>query len=210
MQDNISGWTDWSAAFNDIPELNSPAELHGLLTGIVTVARAPTGDEWQHILAQLGFEWLSDDALQLLTEEAEDAATALGDDALDYAPLLPDDDHSMAERVTALADWCGGVLLGFGLASGAVRADETEILRDLQEIASMQFEDGDDDEEGEEGYADLVEFARLIPVSLSTGREKISLAGTALLAVKTVTATVSPSSATAHSVVEMFAPDRPS
>ena len=207
MQDNISGWTDWFKAFADIPELNSPAELHGLLTGIVTVAHAPTGDQWQLILAQLGFAPLDDDALLLLTEETEDAATALTDDALDYAPLLPDDDHSMAERVCALADWCGGVLLGFGLASGTVRTDEAEILRDLQDIAGMQFEDGDDDEEGEAGYADLVEFARLIPVSLSMGRSKVSLAGSALLTQKAIARTDDDQPS---SVVEMFAPYRPS
>ena len=53
MQDDISGWNEWDAAFGRIPELAGASELHGLLMGIVTVAQAPTSEEWQHILQQL-------------------------------------------------------------------------------------------------------------------------------------------------------------
>ena len=76
MQDDISGWSEWEAAFKDIPELASPSELHGLVMGIVAVAQAPTGDEWQYMLQQLDFELLDANALQLLVDEAEDAAAA--------------------------------------------------------------------------------------------------------------------------------------
>lgn len=203
MQDDISGWTAWSAAFSAIPELNSPAELHGLLMGVLTVVKAPSSAQWQQILDQLGFEPLADDALTLLCEEGEDTAAILADDDLDYVPMLPDDDHPLSERVTALADWCGGVLLGFGLAGGQPRPDENELLRDLQDMSSIDFAEDDDDEEGEESYADLVEFARLIPISLSTGRVKVDLAQSAMLKKSTI------APKTGH-VVEMFQPERPS
>ena len=32
MQDDISGWTEWNAYFDEIDEISSPSELHGLLT----------------------------------------------------------------------------------------------------------------------------------------------------------------------------------
>lgn len=217
MQDDISGWNDWNGAFRAIPELNSPSELHGLMTGMLCVAQAPTPEQWQTVLAQLGFEPLDDIPLQLLTEEADDLAHALADAELDYMPLLPDDEHPLSERVTALSDWCSGMLLGFGLAGGAVRTDEAELLADVQQIATISFEDADDDEDGEVGYADLVEFVRLIPLSLSTGRDKISLQKTALLAA-TESAAVLPFNVDESSalsdpfagVVDMFKPERPS
>ena len=134
-------------------------------------------------------------------------AAALADDSLDYMPMLPDDQHALIERVQALADWCGGVVLGFGLASGQIRADEAELLEDLQDVAAVEFDSNDDDEEGEASYADLVEFVRLIPVSLATGRKKQSLADTALL--KNAPA-VQPADAEGISVVDMFTPGRPS
>lgn len=222
MQDDISGWNDWEAAFGNIPELESPSELHGLLMGIVTVAEAPTAEEWQHILKQLDFEALTAEALALLTEEAEDIAAALADDSLDYMPLLPDDQHPLAERVQCLADWCNGVVLGFGLASGQLRADESELLQDLQDVAAVEFDAEDDDDEGEASYAELVEFVRLIPVSLATGRKKHVINQTALFKTKTeksettlhAASKESDDGATAASnnisIVEMFTPERPS
>lgn len=210
MQDDISGWSEWEAAFKDIPELASPSELHGLVMGIVAVAQAPTGDEWQYMLQQLDFEPLDANALQLLVDEAEDAAAALADDSLDYMPMLPDDQHTLEERVQCLADWCNGVVLGFGLASGHLRNDESELLQDLQDVAAVEFEASDDDEEGEASYADLVEFVRLIPVSLATGRQKQPLAETAIF--KNNLKNQASSARTVQddniSIVEMFTPDR--
>lgn len=208
MQDDISGWSEWEAAFKDIPELASPSELHGLVMGIVSVAQAPSSDEWQYILQQLAFEPLDVNALQLLADEAEDAAAALADDSLDYMPMLPDDQHTLEERVQCLADWCNGVVLGFGLASGQLRNDESELLQDLQDVAAVEFEAEDDDEEGEASYADLVEFVRLIPVSLATGRQKQAMADTAIFKSKASSAKLVQDDNI--SIVEMFTPDRPS
>ena len=203
MQDDITGWNDWNESFGEIDEISSPSELHGILTGIVCVTRAPTSEEWVAILETLQIPPLSEDALQLLTEEGEDIAASLSEDELDYLPILPDDQHPLVERVNALADWASGVVLGFGLASGHIRKDEAEWIEHLQDVANVDFNDDDDDEEGELSYNELYEFVRLIPVSLSTGRTKVDIKETSLLKGVTV--------GTKHSnVVEMFTPHRPS
>ncbi|WP_168417280.1 UPF0149 family protein [Acinetobacter indicus] len=209
MQDDISGWSEWYRNFSMIEEISSPSELHGLLTGIVCVTNAPTEAEWQQILATLNVLELSPEALDILTGEAEDVAHALSEDELDYLPLLPDDEHVLQERVQALADWCAGVVLGFGLASGHIRSDELELIEHLQDVAAVEFEDSDNDEEGEESYQELYEFVRLIPVSLSVGRKKIAVDESSLL--QNVHAksrqVAAPESG---SIVEMFPPHRPS
>ncbi|KIE87288.1 hypothetical protein SD67_01600 [Acinetobacter pittii] len=209
MQDDISGWTDWNAHFEGIEEISSPSELHGLLTGIVCVTEAPTREEWSQILTTLNVPELSEDALVLLTDEAEDVVHALSEDELDYLPMLPDDEHLLQERVQALSDWCAGVVLGFGLASGHVRSDERELIEHLQDVAAVEFEDSDNDEEGESSYEELYEFVRLIPVSLSIGRKKITVAESSLLKnfhAKSKTAALG----TDQNIVEMFTPHRPS
>ena len=209
MQDDISGWSEWNNTFSGIDEISSPSELHGLLTGIVCVTQAPTREEWQQILETLNVPALDDQALRILTDEAEDCAHALADDSLDYIPLLPDDSHALSERVQALADWSAGVVLGFGLASGQIRKDEMEWIEHLQDIASVEFEDSDDDAEGEASYEEIYEFVRLIPVSLSTGREKVLVEDSSLL--KNFASHVSRNTDTApQNVVEMFTPHRPS
>ncbi|MCK0913946.1 UPF0149 family protein [Acinetobacter pittii] len=209
MQDDISGWTDWNAHFEGIEEISSPSELHGLLTGIVCVTEAPTREEWSQILTTLNVPELSEDALALLTDEAEDVVHALSEDELDYLPMLPDDEHLLQERVQALSDWCAGVVLGFGLASGHVRSDERELIEHLQDVAAVEFEDSDNDEEGESSYEELYEFVRLIPVSLSIGRKKITVAESSLLKnfhAKSKTVALG----TDQNIVEMFTPHRPS
>ncbi|WP_353143634.1 UPF0149 family protein [Acinetobacter pragensis] len=205
MQDDISGWSEWDRNFSEIEEISSPSELHGLLTGIVCVTQVPTREEWQQILATLEVTEISDDAIAILTDETEDIAHALSEDELDYLPLLPDDEHSLSERVQALADWCAGVVLGFGLASGHLRAEEQELIEHLQDVASVEFDESDDDDDGEESYQELYEFVRLIPVSLSMGRQKIEVAESPLLQLFSAK-----KSADANNVVEMFTPHRPS
>ncbi|BCU65444.1 hypothetical protein ACBO_22350 [Acinetobacter bouvetii] len=205
MQDDISGWSEWNRNFSEIEEISSPSELHGLLTGIVCVTQVPTREEWQQILATLEVTEISDEAIAALTDETEDIAHALSEDELDYLPLLPDDEHSLSERVQALADWCAGVVLGFGLASGHLRAEEQELIEHLQDVASVEFDESDDDDEGEESYQELYEFVRLIPVSLSMGRKKIEVAESPLLQLFSAK-----KSADANNVVEMFTPHRPS
>ncbi len=207
MQDDISGWSSWVLQFNEIEEISSPSELHGLLTGVVCITQAPSAVQWQHILSSLHVPEMSQQALTLLADEAEDVSHALGDDDLDYFPMLPDDTHSLSERVAALADWCAGMVLGFGLASGHIRADESELIGHLQDVAAVVFDEQDDDEDGEISYQELYEFVRLIPVSLSVGREKIAVADSSLLKHLQPTDTLVTDSA---SVVEMFTPHRPS
>ncbi|OTG62530.1 hypothetical protein B9T29_07010 [Acinetobacter sp. ANC 3903] len=209
MQDDISGWSEWHHNFSKIEEISSPSELHGLLTGIVCVTQAPTSEEWQQILATLEIPALDEHILNALSDEAEDVAHALSEDELDYLPLLPDDEHVLADRVQALADWCAGVVLGFGLASGHIRQDEMELIEHLQDVAAVEFDASDDDEEGEESYQELYEFVRLIPVSLSLGRKKVDVAETPLL--QNIQPQLQKSKANeASSVVEMFTPHRPS
>ena len=204
MQDDISGWLDWNQHFSSIEEISSPSELHGLLTGIVCVTQSPSREEWQQILSTLAVPELTEEALDLLVEETEDVSHALSDDELDYLPMLPDDTHALDERVQALADWCAGVVLGFGLASGKIRADEIELIEHLQDVAAVEFEESDNDEEGEESYEELYEFVRLIPVSLAVGRTKIDVSESTLLK-KVKSNSVKK---TDINVVEMFTPNR--
>ena len=210
MQDDISGWNDWNTHFDGIEEISSPSELHGLLTGIVCVTQAPTAEQWSQILNTLNVLPLSVEALESLTDEADDVANALSDDELDYLPMLPDDNHGLAERVQALADWCAGVVLGFGLASGNIRAEEQELIEHLQDVAAVEFEDSDNDEEGEDSYQELYEFVRLIPVSLSVGRQKILVADSSLLQNFHAKSRDQSEVGDAQNIVEMFTPHRPS
>lgn len=173
MNDHLSGWNDWQEAFADWTDV-SISELHGLITGLMTVCDAPTADAWAKMLEELSFTQPDENALELLTEEAEDIAFQLKDkdDAYQYAPLVPDDEHELYERVQALKHWANGYLTGVGVADMSLSEKEIETLGDLAKIGGIRIELDDEFEGGEESYLHLYEFARMVPVSLATRSRK--------------------------------------
>lgn len=95
----------------------------------------------------------------------ESCCAELVSDRLDFTPLLPGDDESMSVRAAALGRWCQGFLFGLSLGgftdlSGQV-PEVQEIIRDLAQITRAGIEEGEDDEENEQAYAELVEFVRV-------------------------------------------------
>ncbi|OLF38998.1 UPF0149 family protein [Psychrobacter sp. Cmf 22.2] len=173
MNDNISGWNTWSNTIEDWTDV-SISELHGLMTGLMTACNAPNEQEWATVLAELSFAPLPDAALTLLAEEGEDTVFQLKDkdDAYAYMPLVPDDEHSLYERVIALKQWANGFMTGFGITDCGLTAEENEMLSDLAKIGAIRLEEDEEYEGGEESYLYIYEFARMIPVSFATRKRK--------------------------------------
>ena len=189
MDDYISGWQDWTQAFEDWHDVTI-SELHGLISGVLSVCNAPTEQEWQLLLTELSFTELEPKALEIVTEEGEDMVAVLTDDADSYQfmPLLPDDDHPLYERLMALKNWSNGFLTGFGVTDSALRPEENNLFNDLAKIGALRVDaydealQGTDNAEGEVEYMELLEFVRMIPVSVSQGRVRKSVAKLPLIA----------------------------
>lgn len=179
--DYLSGWDDWVSAFGDWTDI-SISELHGIMTGIMTVCHAPDTDGWVRLLEEMSFGIPSESALELLTDYAEDVSFALKDkdDAYGYEPLVPDDEHELYERVLALKDWAGGYITGIGVAGVTLSVDENELIGTLMEIAAIRLDDEESLEGGEEMWLQLFEFARMVPVSLAV-RQRQDVKNLALL-----------------------------
>ncbi|MFW2178369.1 MULTISPECIES: UPF0149 family protein [unclassified Moraxella] len=189
MNDYISGWQDWVEAFDDWHDV-SISELHGLVSGVVSVCDAPNAQTWQALLTELSFTELEPKALQLLEEEAEDLVATLTDeqDSYQFMPLLPDDDHPLHERLTALKNWANGFMTGFGVTNSDLRPEEHGLFNDLVKVGALAVDEfdealqGSDNPEGEVEYMELLEFVRMIPVSVAQGRVRKSVAKLPLLA----------------------------
>lgn len=193
MNDDLSGWNDWTEAFDEWTDV-SISELHGMMTALMTICQPPDKEGWVLLLEELSFAIPSGEALELLTQYAEDVSFALkdDDDAYEFVPLLPDDEHDIHERLFAIKDWAGGFLTGIGVAETHLTQEESEQLRDLAKIASMPVAHDDDCEEGgaevaefleddemdneramaEENYLYFYEYVRMMPVSLSRKNRK--------------------------------------
>lgn len=192
MDDYISGWNDWQEKFADWQDV-SISELHGLITGVLTVCDAPKPQEtsqWQALLSELSFTELEPEMLEFLSEEAADMMAMLTDeeDSYQFTPLLPDDEHPLFERLRALSDWGNGFMTGFGVTDSALRPEENMLFNDLAKIGALRIDEFDDslqsndNPEGEIEYMELLEFVRMIPVSVTSGRVRKAVSKLPLIA----------------------------
>ena len=145
----------------------NPAELHGLLCGLLCADRDLDRERWLSHAA----EQLADDVEP--TEPIRDLLLKLFDygaaqlDAPDgsVTPLLPDDDAPLRQRTDALGAWCHGLLYGLGLGQadrrGQLSAESREFLRDATEIAQVGFETDAASAADEAAYAEVVEYLRV-------------------------------------------------
>jgi len=139
------------------------AESHGCLCGALCTMQQYPLDRWlDEIIPDVDeAEEGERRALDLLFA---DTLNALRGDQMDFEPLLPDDEAPLEQRATALSQWCQGFLYGFG-SGGGVKTDELppnvdEILRDLTHIGRATVDVGENGEEEEEAYAEVVEYVR--------------------------------------------------
>jgi uncharacterized protein YgfB (UPF0149 family) len=139
------------------------AEYHGALCGALCVREPGEIDPLRLLERARGAD--GDDAAQALTRLRGESADAFAAAELGFAPLLPDDEEELAQRVRALGAWCEGFL--FGLASGkalsmkACSPELKEIVQDFTEFTKAGVSDDDDGEIEETAYAELVEYIRV-------------------------------------------------
>ncbi len=144
--------------------LPEPSEAHGTLAGALCSSRDYGLMEWLR-------EILPDDSpdeaalrTSVLQNVYDSMVRSLGADS-DFQPLLPDDDAPLAERADALSSWCQGFLYGLGSGTtgdpGQVSTEAGEIIRDLTEITHVGVDAGDETEENEIAFAEVVEFVRV-------------------------------------------------
>lgn len=144
-----------------------PAELHGLLCGLLCAESALSHEQWlAYARAQLDQDIkLADSARDALLSFYEYGAAQLNDSAGSVTPLLPDDDTPLDQRTQALGAWCQGLLYGLGLGqadkNGALSSESQEFLRDATEIARVGFDTDQASEADEIAYAEVVEYLRV-------------------------------------------------
>jgi len=136
------------------------AEAHGCLCGAASARRDYGMADWLDEILPDGVPAETDGFRALVDATLE----ALAGDAMEFQPLLPDDETPLATRVEALGAWCQGYLYGFGTAgtSGNVRLpdDVAEVLGDFAQLGRAGAVGADEDAVEEEAYAELVEFLR--------------------------------------------------
>lgn len=148
---------------------NSPAELHGMLTGQLCSGVAdPDPEDLGELLEP--HPHLTPVVRKLLERLVSETAENLAQTDYHYQPLLPTDDYALQERVAALGLWCDGFMVGF--AAGYIRPESAlteearEILSDFAELATVSEEAEEVSEQDEVDYMELVEYVRVAAITL--------------------------------------------
>jgi uncharacterized protein len=141
------------------------AEAHGCLCGALCAREGYTTPEWIAELFESGTSGRIDVRSHRLLQEIHRATLeALRSQDFEFAPLIPDGEVGLDERVEALAAWSGGFLYGIG-AGGADRRiaeldDVGEVLQDFSEIARARLDPQETTESGEQAFTELFEYLR--------------------------------------------------
>lgn len=141
----------------------SLAELQGALCGLLCMDALADRKNWY---VQL-FEDFSpaEEEKQDLTHLFDDTIQSLNSLDFDFQMELPDDNAPIVSRLSAMADWCQGLVYGLGTSG---MTNETELSDDCQEyvtdvikISQVNFENVEDTEEERANFEELVEYIRM-------------------------------------------------
>ena len=149
------------------PELESPAFLHGMLTGELCGAeKLDVSDFIKGLLQEIGAESIPEKALQALYVLYDETFRGLTSSDFSFQLCLPDEERPLLERARAVGQWCEGFLYGFGLTHhGRTRLMEEvkEYLETLQEVADIDSEalKGVEDEQMNAQLEEIIEFIRI-------------------------------------------------
>lgn len=142
-----------------------PVEVHGALVGLICGGVEQTGDTWIKPLFDLMNDGqpLPAQLHQLVCDLFNDSVTRLVDFEFGFMPLLPEEEEPLSQRVEALSLWTQSFLTGMAIIQPKLNqasAEVREVIKDLAEIAQVEF-DVADDEESEAAYTELLEFVRI-------------------------------------------------
>jgi len=142
----------------------SPAEVHGMITGTVSVpqARAP------------GSLFFGSDAitatpevelfLRLLAALQEDVRMRLQGSDFEFQPLLLGPDADLPAQIDALAAWARGYILGLAASGIAdpqrLEGEVSEFLLDATRIGEAETDTDETTEQQEREIVEIVEYLR--------------------------------------------------
>lgn len=142
----------------------SAAEVHGMITGTVSVpqARAPGALFFGRRPVTPTPE--IENFLRLVAALQEDIRSRLAGVDFEFAPPLPGGGAELPEQVEALAAWSRGYLLGLTAAGvrdpGGLEDETREFLADALRIGEAEMDDDETVEQQEREIAEIVEYLR--------------------------------------------------
>jgi len=143
----------------------SASQSHGLLCSKLSVAGIDGGMAWFNQIME-GSQSAGGEITELLEALFAETHRQLSERQSEFAPLLPDENESLAVIAGGLAEWSEGFLHGLvsnvdneSLKAKLAAEPVSDIIKDLLEITRASVDD--DDEADDEALVELVEYLRV-------------------------------------------------
>ncbi|MDZ7277451.1 YecA family protein [Pantoea eucrina] len=165
LQNTTPDYNALAAALSQQGVGMTPAEMHGLLCGILCGGNQDTS--WKTLVHDLTNEGMafSQSLSQPLEALHERLANTLEEEEFLFQLLLPDeDDITVFDRADALAGWVNHFLLGLGVTQpklDKVTGETGEAIDDLRTIAQLGYDEDEDQEELAQSLEEVIEYVRV-------------------------------------------------
>lgn len=160
-------YIDLQDVLEEVKAAVGASESQGILCGMVAAGNGDSKAKWMaQVLDNAELKGnVAKQCLVLLDRLYNKTKEYMGDDEFRLELLLPDDEQSVSEKVTAISCWCQGFLYGLAISdvdldSKDLPEEAMEVVRDLGEISKADAE-LDDSEENEQAFFDIEEFVRM-------------------------------------------------
>ncbi len=159
-------FADFSHLLIQADSLANPAEIHGILSGLICTGQKLDGKFWFHTVLKL-FEARAHIAPRhrgRVIELYDATCRQLSGLDGDFQLLLPDEEQPLARRAEALTQWCHGFLYGLKLADSGMFEVTTHDVRDalkcIAEIARLDFANIEVRDIDSNAYFGVMEYVR--------------------------------------------------
>lgn len=164
---NIPNYDEVKNALATARNLVTPAELHGILCGLICAGlnKLDADSVPETLMLELPEDTDTDAINSTLNTLFNNTQDQIKHFELDFQLLLPDDDTPLNERAYEFGKWCEGFMAGIGLSdvphSYRDQDEVDDILHKLSEASKIQFHDLAFSEEDEHIFTEVTEFVRL-------------------------------------------------
>lgn len=132
----------------------NPAEIHGLLTGMLSGGLSLTDKSWQPLIFDYtneGMGW-PDRTLKLAQQTLDVTTQELTGSDMELSMLMPDEEASASlfDIADGLAEWVNHFISGLGLVAVDLKkasSNVKEALADLEEISKLGIDEDEDQQE---------------------------------------------------------------
>lgn len=172
IQSKVLGFIDYRHMLAQADSLANPAEIHGILSGLVCTGQKLDGQVGFNLILKL-FETrahITPAHRGLIIEMYDTLCRQLNCSESEFELLLPDTIQPLTERAEALSQWCQGFIYSLRLVNTSLENEFSnevrETLNTICEIAKLDYANIVVRDVDTSAYVGVVEFVRNTVVTL--------------------------------------------